>query len=614
MRFLDYEVLFLLGEGGMANVYLAESRGRAGFRKLVVLKALKRSLAHDPAMKELFNEEARLSARLNHPNVVQVYRTFEHEGIPYMELEFLEGQPLSMLSREDSAPCPLVLRLHVLVETLTGLSYFHALKDTNGKPLNGVHRDISPQNVFLTYEGIVKVLDFGIAKSTLRASGVLTEAGALKGKLRYMAPEQLGGELVDGRADVFAVGVLLWEALARRRMWSGASDGEVIQALGNGALPELGDVDPDGNDALRAVMERALRPNLAERYATAEDMRAALLAAMEPLDPHDRAAGLRAFMQEHFAGKLAAQRERIAEALRDSERDEHTSDTTKMPLNLPTLHATTHSSSSTRVRLTSPGPKRRRLRRVVAGVVGVTLATASGVGVKRALMAGPRPESRAPAAIGAPDESERPSGTPCAIPSMLADFEAGLAEACAGPGRRGGVFMAYYDGTGTLDPVPGPCGKAVLLSPPRGKSRYALHFGAHGMTDWGAGLAVKLDEGAPVDLRAYAGIDLWLRATDPTPVTVSIAVPETLDSVYGGTCQSIGKAHCDDHFASERIVGSAWIRLQIPFSELRQEGWGVTATFDRSKSVELHLRVRAKPANRPPVHDFDLWIDDISLY
>src|SRR5262249_39720538 len=190
----------MLAEGGMADVYLAVTQN-AGFEKLVVIKQLRESLAVDPSFVAMFMDEARLAARLNHPNVVQTLEvgTDPESGLRFLAMEFLEGVPYVRLARlRERVPPPLAFHLRVIVEVLRGLHYAHELRDYDGKALNVVHRDVSPQNVMLTFAGGVKVLDFGIAKAALATE---QRPQDFKGKLEYMAPEQARRESVDRRAD-----------------------------------------------------------------------------------------------------------------------------------------------------------------------------------------------------------------------------------------------------------------------------------------------------------------------------------------------------------------------------------------------------------------------------
>jgi serine/threonine protein kinase len=273
MTALRYQRIAPLGKGGMATVYLAALRGPHAFQKLVVVKEMRPDLAEREAFRDMFMQEARLAARLSHPNVVQTFEVLEEPNAAYsIVMEFLDGQPFSRLRNAALRELMLPLQLLVLSQVLQGLEYLHELTDFDGSPLGLIHRDISPQNVFVTYDGDVKILDFGIAKAN--DSLVTTEVGTLKGKVAYMAPEQVLHAGVDLRADLFSVGVMLWEALAGRRYWSDVPDVAILGRLGAGQLPST-DVFPAGTStALVAICERALAHNPADRYPSAAAFRA----------------------------------------------------------------------------------------------------------------------------------------------------------------------------------------------------------------------------------------------------------------------------------------------------------------------------------------------------
>ena len=277
-----YKVIADLGQGGMANVYLAVARGPSGFNKLVVLKSLRSDFAVDPEFLGMFLEEARLAARLNHPHVVQTYEVGEYAGRPVIVMEYLEGQTLANVELRAQARLPLGLRLRVLLEALEGLHHAHELTDFAGRPLDLVHRDVSPQNIFITFDGHVKVLDFGIAKVV--NSQVQTASGVIKGKVRYMSPEQmLGSPNVNRRADVYSVGVLLWEAATGKRMWQDQSDLQVLSSVARGSVPSPRELRPDLSPTLEAICTRALALSPADRYATALEMANALEGELERL-------------------------------------------------------------------------------------------------------------------------------------------------------------------------------------------------------------------------------------------------------------------------------------------------------------------------------------------
>jgi serine/threonine-protein kinase len=302
-----YETLARIGRGGMAEVLLAATRTN-GVVKLSVLKCLWPELAEDADFLTMFLDEARLSARLNHPNVVQTYDVVHHEGRLAIAMEYLDGQPLtSVLGRLAGSPeLALGARLRIVTKVLAGLEYAHTLADYDGTPLEVVHRDVSPHNVMVTYDGHVKLLDFGVAKTL--AAAHQTRPGGIKGKLAYLSPEAIRGDRVDRRADVFSAGVLLWEIVAGRRLWGRRTEGvSGAWRLATGEcappLPEDVDVPP----ALRAICARALALDPDARFQTAAELGAALESV--GVDASDsQARHLGGLVSGAFAGERAQRR------------------------------------------------------------------------------------------------------------------------------------------------------------------------------------------------------------------------------------------------------------------------------------------------------------------
>ena len=275
--FGKYRLIASLGHGGMADVFLAVAQGPVGFNKLQVIKRLRPNLAEEPEFLAMFLDEARLAARLNHPNIVQTNEVGEVVGQYFIAMEYLDGQPLHRIIHRGSKNGALTraMGLKILADTLAGLHAAHELCDYDGTPLRVVHRDASPHNVFVTYEGQTKVVDFGIAKAATRSAD--TRAGVLKGKIGYMAPEQARCEQVDRRADVFSIGVILWELLANTRMWKGMSDIEILDHLMHARIPDIAAVRDDLSPELVEIVRRALAPNAADRHASAAELRKDLL-------------------------------------------------------------------------------------------------------------------------------------------------------------------------------------------------------------------------------------------------------------------------------------------------------------------------------------------------
>lgn len=255
----------------MARVYLAESVA-SGLNKLVVLKVLNQELASDPEMRDAFIREAEISARLNHSNIVNVYEVFEQGSTAVMVMQHLDGMALSEITSRLNGQVPLKLHLHIMCQMLDALHYFHELNGANGDSLGCVHRDVSPHNVMVLHEGGVKVVDFGVAK-VRSESEHHTRTGVIKGKVTYMAPEQLlACASVDRRADIYSTGVMLWEAVASRRMWRGMDSMARIRAIVRGEVPSIREAAPGVSDALAKIIERALAPTPDGRFATAKEM------------------------------------------------------------------------------------------------------------------------------------------------------------------------------------------------------------------------------------------------------------------------------------------------------------------------------------------------------
>jgi eukaryotic-like serine/threonine-protein kinase len=260
----------------MGHVYLAMHVGPGGVQKIIVIKQLREDFATSVAARAMFLDEARIATRLNHPNIVQTNEVVDEEDDLYLVMEFLDGQPLSRILEPGRVPdLTLGAKLRIIAEALEGLHYAHELADYDGRPLNVVHRDVSPQNIIVTYDGHVKLVDFGVAKAA--DATTVTESGVFKGKVRYSSPEQALCTPVDRRADVFAVGTILWEILAGRRLWQDQADASVLLALASGHIPRIRDAVSEITPSLEAICGKALANDVGSRYPTALAFRDALL-------------------------------------------------------------------------------------------------------------------------------------------------------------------------------------------------------------------------------------------------------------------------------------------------------------------------------------------------
>ena len=274
-----YREIALLGQGGMARVVLAALPGAAGTQKLLVVKEMLPELAADPEFVAMFTDEARLACRLDHPNLIQTFELAEVNGRYFFVMEYLEGQPLSAVLGRTRRQVPLPLYLRVLTRVLAGLHYAHELTDLEGRPLGVVHRDVTPQNIFLCYGGAIKLVDFGIAKAA--GAAVRTKAGTFKGKVAYASKEQLANEPIDRRADVFAAGVLLWEGIVGQRIAKDMDEAAILQRRFLGAERYAADVNPQAPRELADIAKKAMSPERDDRYETAAQMQAALEAYIE---------------------------------------------------------------------------------------------------------------------------------------------------------------------------------------------------------------------------------------------------------------------------------------------------------------------------------------------
>ncbi len=268
-----YQLIELLGRGGMAEVWRARMAGPAGVMRTVVIKRIRPLLAQEAGFSALFEREARLSAHLTHANIVQVYEFGTQADEPYLVMEFVPGRDLAKVINaiiEGGALPPVGLGVYVVREVARALAYAHALKGEDGRPLGLVHRDISPSNVILGFDGSVKLLDFGIAKSVGDVD--LTQTGVFKGKAGYTAPEVVQGEPHDARSDLFALGVVLYEALTGTRLFRGTSDLHTFSLVREQVLEPPSRVNPAVPPALDAIVMKALARSPAQRYQTADGL------------------------------------------------------------------------------------------------------------------------------------------------------------------------------------------------------------------------------------------------------------------------------------------------------------------------------------------------------
>jgi serine/threonine protein kinase len=403
--FGKHRVIARLGRGGMGNVFLAANMGSAGVVKLVVVKELREELASVPEARSMFLDEARVATRLTHPNVVQAFEVVEEDDSLFLTTEFLDGQPLERLIRGDKrALFPVNLQLRVLADALGALDYAHELTDHDGAPLGLVHRDVGPHNIFVTYDGTAKLVDFGLGRA--KGTKTVTESGALKGKVRFSSPEQAIGTDVDRRSDLFAAGGVLREILTGEPMWEGLSDAKILLELASGRVPEPRAARPDVPEALEAICRKALAPAREERYATAREFREAILGYLHTHgDPGETQVALGEAMARAFERERREIHAIIDAEIRSLREDPSASaGSRRLPLLAAPVPGATAQTGVARTRAAPPPPSGRRVV-AIALVVCCLLA-----GAIYSLSPPPprRPARRAPAAASdTPPESPR---------------------------------------------------------------------------------------------------------------------------------------------------------------------------------------------------------------
>ena len=332
-----YELIGLLATGGMAEVYLAMSGELSGFRTLAVVKRVLPHLSENHEFITMFFDEARIAAQLDHPNIARIVEVGQDGDEYFLAMEVVQGRPLSALLRRANKreqPLSHAQSAFVIAQAAKGLAYAHNLSDGEGRHLGVVHRDVSPQNILVSFEGAVKLIDFGVA----RALGRVTETvpGGLKGKIQYMSPEQASGGRVDRRSDVFALGIVLWEALCGRRLFRRESDLETLRAIVHDPIPS----PPKSvriSPRLERIMMKALQRDPDQRFQNADEMALALerhAFASEGFSP----AQLPTAMKTLFAADFARWRRTVAAAMDlSSKRPEAWGDTSGTFLRPPTV-------------------------------------------------------------------------------------------------------------------------------------------------------------------------------------------------------------------------------------------------------------------------------------
>ena len=304
-----YEILALIAVGGTAEIYLARITGASGFEKYLVVKCLLDHLADDQEFVRMFLDEARIGAQLDHSNIVQTLELGEQNGRYFLVIEYLAGMSVAQMARktqERNVNGGLIdtdLVLGLASQTCSGLHYAHS-KAVQGKTLNLVHRDISPQNLVVTYEGILKIVDFGIAKSDIREAQ--TRTGTIKGKFAYMSPEQCLAKKIDGRTDIFALGTLCHELLTGRRLFKRQTTYDTYQAIVNGNVPKPSELNPALDSNIDEVIMKALAYEPEDRYPNAQAFGEAILTLIHKRSGSAGAGEISRFFEQYFREDLEA--------------------------------------------------------------------------------------------------------------------------------------------------------------------------------------------------------------------------------------------------------------------------------------------------------------------
>jgi serine/threonine protein kinase len=309
-----------LASGGMAELFIARQEAVGGFEKDLVLKMLQERYSRNSRVVEMFLDEARLAAKLNHQNIVHVYDVNEAEGLRYIAMEYIHGETVTDIVRRSIARgtfLPLEHAIHIIAETAAGLAYAHDCRDPEGRPARIVHRDVSPSNILVTYEGLTKIVDFGIARVQ---DQIREESGMRPGKVSYMSPEQVHGEGADHRSDIFSLGIILYELTVGRRLWRGPPE-VVMRRIVEELIPPPTYVRRDYPPALEMIVMKALERRPADRYQSAGELQNELNEFMEESGLKSGSRRLSQYIKDLFAPEgSGARNERVVESSPADER------------------------------------------------------------------------------------------------------------------------------------------------------------------------------------------------------------------------------------------------------------------------------------------------------
>ncbi len=414
-----YELLLPVATGGMAVVWAARLKGTRGFQKIVAVKTIRAEMSDDPRFEQMFLDEAALASRVKHPHVVEILDLGEERDVLYLVMEWIDGEPLHVIMKQaiEKGGIQLPVAVRVASQLCAGLHAAHEVRDDNGKLFGLVHRDVSPQNVLITYGGVAKLVDFGVAKAVER--GGFTQGGQVKGKVAYMAPEQARGEVIDRRTDIFALGIVLYSMTTGKHPFRRDNDQATLQNITSDTPAyRPSKLVPAYPKALEDVVMQALEKDPAKRFPTANEMLRALDQALPASMRVSTDEEVASFVRAALGDRYQRRREAIREALRLA--DERTTDDTRdmkpFRLSIPSISG-------------------------ITAAAAVTETDVSGRGAEPAL-----PDAARWGADGSSGSQSlkdhagvsRPSGSLLSLPAM------------AGTGRRAGLSPAGWVAIGAL--------------------------------------------------------------------------------------------------------------------------------------------------------------------
>ena len=314
-RFGKYTLLNRIAVGGMAEIFLARQAGVEGFEKIICLKRIRPHLSSQPAFVQMFLNEAKLAAQLNHPNIVQIYDLGRVGESYFIAMEYISGRDMSRIiakAEKKSIPFPVVYALKIASSVLEGLYYAHNRTDAYGSPLNIVHRDVTPENIVVSFSGNVKILDFGIAKATSQLEQ--TRAGEIKGKLSYMSPEQCLGQQLDHRSDVFSLGVVLYEWVSGYKLFTGENEMAILKSIVDGKIYPPSYFKEDVPEAVERILLKALEKDREKRYQSGWDMQLDIDTFLGSYEFTPSNIHLSNFIKQLFEDELEAERVQLMRA------------------------------------------------------------------------------------------------------------------------------------------------------------------------------------------------------------------------------------------------------------------------------------------------------------